>query len=63
MCCRFSSEDLTPKQLAKLGEPLIEVTLNAGDLLYMPRGFVHQVMARVLRLTTSVKCTELRMCV
>lgn len=42
MLARFSSEDLTPKQLAKLGEPLIEVTLNAGDLLYMPRGFVHQ---------------------
>ena len=28
-----------------LGEPRIQTTLNAGDLLYLPRGYVHQAMA------------------
>lgn len=30
---------------AKCGEPLFEVTLEAGDLLYLPRGFVHEARA------------------
>ncbi|XP_015720108.1 ribosomal oxygenase 1 [Coturnix japonica] len=36
---QFSSANLTQ---AELGEPLLEVVLEAGDLLYFPRGFIHQ---------------------
>jgi hypothetical protein len=36
---RFSSPDLTH---AELGEPVLAVTLRAGDLLYFPRGWVHE---------------------
>lgn len=28
----------------KLGEPLHEVTLNAGDMLYIPSGYVHEAL-------------------
>ena len=31
--------------MKQIGEPVLEVTLNAGDLLYFPRGFVHQANA------------------
>ena len=27
-----------------IGEPILDVTLHAGDLLYMPRGIIHQVI-------------------
>lgn len=27
---------------AEIGEPILEVVLEAGDLLYFPRGFIHQ---------------------
>ncbi|NWI21302.1 RIOX1 oxygenase, partial [Crypturellus soui] len=36
---QFSSTNLTQ---AELGEPVLEVVLEAGDLLYFPRGFIHQ---------------------
>ncbi|XP_057272191.1 ribosomal oxygenase 1 [Pezoporus wallicus] len=36
---QFSSANLTQ---AELGEPMLETVLEAGDLLYFPRGFVHQ---------------------
>ncbi|XP_062486775.1 ribosomal oxygenase 1 [Pezoporus occidentalis] len=36
---QFSSANLTQ---AELGEPVLETVLEAGDLLYFPRGFVHQ---------------------
>ncbi|KAM6130924.1 ribosomal oxygenase 1 [Pterocles gutturalis] len=36
---RFSSANLTQ---AELGEPVLETVLEAGDLLYFPRGFIHQ---------------------
>ncbi|NXX88549.1 RIOX1 oxygenase, partial [Centropus bengalensis] len=36
---RFSSPNLTQ---AELGEPVLETVLEAGDLLYFPRGFIHQ---------------------
>lgn len=26
----------------EIGEPILEVVLEAGDLLYFPRGFIHQ---------------------
>ena len=38
---RFSSEDFTPEDLGGI-EPVLDVTLNEGDLLYMPRGWIHQ---------------------
>uniref|UniRef100_A0A7S0JIT5 Bifunctional lysine-specific demethylase and histidyl-hydroxylase n=1 Tax=Calcidiscus leptoporus TaxID=127549 RepID=A0A7S0JIT5_9EUKA len=34
-----SSEDLGSREL---GEPLADLTLKPGDLLYLPRGYVHQ---------------------
>ncbi|XP_049763827.1 ribosomal oxygenase 1 isoform X1 [Schistocerca cancellata] len=36
---RFSSQNLTQEEL---GEPLLDVVLTAGDILYFPRGFIHQ---------------------
>lgn len=27
---------------SEIGEPVMEVVLEAGDLLYFPRGFIHQ---------------------
>ncbi|NXD22640.1 RIOX1 oxygenase, partial [Spelaeornis formosus] len=36
---RFSSANLTQ---AELGEPVLETVLEPGDLLYFPRGFIHQ---------------------
>ncbi|NXU80532.1 RIOX1 oxygenase, partial [Oreotrochilus melanogaster] len=36
---QFSSPNLTQ---AELGEPMLETVLEAGDLLYFPRGFIHQ---------------------
>ncbi|KFU91224.1 Lysine-specific demethylase NO66, partial [Chaetura pelagica] len=36
---RFSSPNFSQ---AELGEPVLETVLEAGDLLYFPRGFIHQ---------------------
>ncbi|NXU57061.1 RIOX1 oxygenase, partial [Turnix velox] len=36
---QFSSANLTQ---AELGEPMLETVLEPGDLLYFPRGFIHQ---------------------
>ncbi|XP_017661834.1 PREDICTED: bifunctional lysine-specific demethylase and histidyl-hydroxylase NO66 [Lepidothrix coronata] len=36
---QFSSSNLTQ---AELGEPVLETVLEAGDLLYFPRGYIHQ---------------------
>ena len=36
---RYSSNDFDG---SLLGEPLAEITLRAGDLLYLPRGYIHQ---------------------
>ncbi|NWU88859.1 RIOX1 oxygenase, partial [Upupa epops] len=36
---QFSSANLTQDEL---GEPVLETVLEAGDLLYFPRGFIHQ---------------------
>jgi ribosomal protein L16 Arg81 hydroxylase len=41
-----------------LGEPIAEFTLNAGDMLYMPRGTVHQAVSNEtasLHLTVGVQ--------
>mmetsp|Transcript_53856 Transcript_53856/g.60181 ORF Transcript_53856/g.60181 Transcript_53856/m.60181 type:complete len:614 (-) Transcript_53856:2152-3993(-) len=38
---RTSSEDLTAKDLECM-KLVLDVTLNQGDLLYMPRGWIHQ---------------------
>jgi lysine-specific demethylase/histidyl-hydroxylase NO66 len=40
-----SSKDFTD---AELGAPVLEVELGPGDLLYMPRGFIHQVQSLFL---------------
>lgn len=39
-----SSENFKPEQL---GEPIFEGWLNAGDVLYFPRGYIHQGKAAV----------------
>ncbi len=39
---RFSSPNLSPDELGAL---IGRVTLRPGDLLYLPRGYVHQVVA------------------
>lgn len=39
---RFSSRNLTDEEI---GEPFMEVVLEEGDLLYFPRGVVHQAVA------------------
>lgn len=36
------SNQLIPKE--KLGEPLHEILLNAGDMLYIPSGYVHEAL-------------------
>lgn len=38
---RVSSEDFTPQDLEGK-TPVMDVTLEEGDLLYMPRGWIHQ---------------------
>ena len=38
---RFSSSDFVDNDL---GEPIMEVLLNPGDVLYLPRGFIHQAV-------------------
>lgn len=36
---RFSSENFNQEEI---GEPILDVILNAGDILYFPRGTIHQ---------------------
>lgn len=36
---RYSSKNFDQDEI---GEPILEVTLEAGDLLYFPRGYIHQ---------------------
>lgn len=36
---RYSSRNLLDEEI---GEPIMEVKLNPGDVLYFPRGFIHQ---------------------
>ena len=54
MLPRYSSPNFTQDEI---GEPVLEVVLEAGDLLYMPRGTVHQAMcvdgAHSLHVTVS----------
>ncbi len=37
---RFSSPNFDQSEI---GEPCLDVVLEAGDLLYLPRGTIHQV--------------------
>lgn len=36
---RFSSRDFTDNEL---GDPIQEIVLSEGDVLYLPRGYIHQ---------------------
>lgn len=44
----LSPNEVLPRESSRnfeqheIGEPILEVTLQAGDLLYFPRGFIHQ---------------------
>ena len=45
------------KELGEPGEPVLDVTLRAGDTLYLPRGWLHQAMtsdSHSLHLTVGV---------
>ena len=37
---------------ADIGEPILDVILEAGDLLYFPRGLIHQVGLRLKHCVT-----------
>jgi hypothetical protein len=39
-CGRFSSKNLDESELKA---PILEVILEPGDMIYMPRGTIHQV--------------------
>ncbi|CAG7836077.1 unnamed protein product [Allacma fusca] len=41
---RFSSTNFSEEQ-DNIGEPVLDVILEEGDLLYFPRGFIHQAKA------------------
>ena len=45
------SGDIDPKTL---GEPMMEVTLNQGDMMYLPRGVIHQALADSETFSTHV---------
>jgi lysine-specific demethylase/histidyl-hydroxylase NO66 len=49
---RFSSGNFSPKEV---GEPVLEVELQQGDMMYFPRGFIHQ--ARTTNDTHSLHIT------
>ncbi|GAB5364627.1 hypothetical protein AAMO2058_000986000 [Amorphochlora amoebiformis] len=58
---RFSSENLDPEELP---EPILDTVLNPGDLLYAPRGTIHQAVALPggppslhLTLSSGQRCT------
>jgi lysine-specific demethylase/histidyl-hydroxylase NO66 len=40
---RVSSADYTEQDLKDV-EPILDVVLNKGDVLYMPRGYIHQAV-------------------
>ncbi|XP_018337892.1 PREDICTED: bifunctional lysine-specific demethylase and histidyl-hydroxylase NO66 [Trachymyrmex septentrionalis] len=51
---RYSSRNFDESEL---GEPILDKVINAGDLLYLPRGTIHQAMALdtySLHITVSV---------
>ncbi|KAL7485245.1 hypothetical protein ACHAW6_014443 [Cyclotella cf. meneghiniana] len=56
---RASSRDYTEKEVEEMGEERIDVVLGPGDVLYLPRGWIHQAetVARpgYLPKVTSVK--------
>jgi hypothetical protein len=50
-------------ELGEPGEPVLDVTLRAGDTLYMPRGWLHQAMtsdAASLHLTVGINVATWR---
>lgn len=36
---RFSSPNFSQEEI---GSPMLDIVLEAGDMLYFPRGFIHQ---------------------
>eukprot|EP00124_Ichthyophonus_hoferi_P005470 Ihof_evm2s801 gene=Ihof_evmTU2s801 len=42
---KYSSGNYTPEEMEEMGAPSMEVVLNAGDMLYFPRGWIHQAVA------------------
>jgi lysine-specific demethylase/histidyl-hydroxylase NO66 len=50
---RYSSRDLSTEEL---GEPVLDVTLEPGDLLYFPRGWVRLSVTMLARLPANRQC-------
>ena len=60
----LSEEEVLPRVSSRnfaeneIGEPIMDVTLEAGDMLYMPRGYIHQAVTvdgeRSLHVTISM---------
>ena len=51
------------RELGEPGEPVMDVTMRAGDTLYLPRGWLHQAMtsdAASLHLTVGINVTTWR---
>ena len=51
---RLSSENFTQEEI---GEPIMEVDMEPGDVLYFPRGYIHQASStkeHSLHITMSV---------
>lgn len=62
----LSKEEMLPKNSSmnfeqkEIGEPIIDCTLEPGDLLYFPRGYIHQANAcdDVHSLHITVSCYQ-----
>jgi len=62
----LSAETTLPRQPSpnfsqdEIGKPILEVVLEQGDLIYFPRGFVHQAQSpkdvRILSFILVLKC-------
>lgn len=51
---RFSSQNFAQDVLP---QPILDITLEPGDLLYFPRGFIHQVSLTNINFKFSIQIT------
>lgn len=70
MLCKFSNyrspEEVLPRESSRnfkedeIGKPIMEVTLRPGDMLYFPRGVIHQAkcLPHIHSLHLTVSCYQ-----